>query len=581
MNKYRRDGDDGDVKKNAATPPTFKAIKEGPSADDADGKTVDVVASRGANPAPGVGFQSDAAATSLQHPGNNPAQAEVNSVGGATEKSKRGRPKGSKNKADAKKASAQKLVGNVSPSVDRAETAQKLPATTQATQEVPNFQWIEADKLVRRPPFSTLLPINPTTYEAIKASMQAKGFDPTYPVHVWEHDGLLMLGDGFTRDKVAGELGITRLPAFVHHFKEENEALTFAIQGQLDRRNLTSGETFLLIGALDKVAKAGSSQQLQEDGTFGPKAADDAIGKTSKQMAEKLKTTATNIERCRYLHKYADAAIKAAVTNNKVTLSRACKVTSKRLVEQAKAGKNAPGPQKGAKSKAPLPFELTPESDVAFGVWQPVIRNPAKLSHDVEAELAVEGADEYALAEEVLELPEPAKKLLASEMRRVLVLPELDLFAAEMPAKLIRPVMKAAAEAKQFHFLFTTQNPERLQEFSWEPNTFAGVSIFGQKDVGLAEDALQHLDGLGKWLLVEQLTMELTFQHLDQVDWLVVRQGAGVPGVELAPHALKSLLQQAWAANCPVLFERGISYRSADAPKVVAQTSKGEVANHG
>ena len=131
-------------------------------------------------------------------------------------------------------------------------------------------------------------------------------------------------------------------------------------------------------------------------------------------------------------------------------------------------------------------------------------------------------------------------------------------------------------QAKQFNFLFVTQNPARLQKFSWESNTFAGVSIFGQKDVALAKEALQELGGLGKWLVVEQLTMELTFEHLAKIDWLVLRQGAGAIGAALDPHALKSLLRQAWAADCPVLFEQGITYRPTDPPKVSQVVNKKE-----
>ena len=81
------------------------------------------------------------------------------------------------------------------------------------------------------------------------------------------------------------------------------------------------------------------------------------------------------------------------------------------------------------------------------------------------------------------------------------------------------------------------------------------------------------MKNLGKWLVVEQLTMELTFQHLDQIDWLVVRTGAGAIGAAIDAHAMKSLLRQAWEANCPVLFEQGITYRPADPPRTSGSTN--------
>ena len=422
-------------------------------------------------------------------------------------------------------------------------------------------------KLVRGEPFSTLLPIRPETYEAIKASMLAKGFDPTHPAHVWDRDGLFTLVDGYTRDKAAGEVGITRLLAFVHHFQDETSALGFAIQCQTARRNITDGEMFVLVGVYDKKVKPGSTQQRQEGGTFAPRASTDALGKSSKKTGDVLNTSATTVDRVRYLHKHADASTKAAVTNNKVTLSRACETVRKKLAAAAKAAKIHPETNGDAPKEKPLAFDATPESDIAFAAWHPVVRREPALSADIEDEAQAKREVEYVLVEELLDLPASLKDLGAPANHRVLVSPQFDLFADEVPAKTVRKVLHTAAEAKKFDFLFTTRNPERLQEFSWEMNTFAGVSIFGQNEVAAAEDALLAMDGLRKWLVIEQLTMELTFKHLDQLDWLVVREGAGVPSAALDPYALKSLLQQAWTAKCPVLFERGVIYRPMDAPK--------------
>lgn len=445
----------------------------------------------------------------------------------------------------------------------------------QTEERAPVFQWVDSGKLVRRKPFSTLLPIRDETYGSIKASILAKGFDPAHPVHVWDRDGTLTLVDGHTRDKAAGEAGLTRLPAFIHHFKDETEALGFAIECQIERRNITGGELFALVGVYDEKVKPSSTQQRQQDGTFAPRASTDADGKSAGKTAEKLKTTATNVERVRYLHKYADAATKAKVTNNKLTISGACEVVKKQLA--AKTAETEPDPKADTENNDSSPFGLTLESDVAFATWEPVVRHESALSADIEDGADAEPEVGYVLAEELLDVSADTKGLGTPRNHRVLVAPGLDLFDDEVPAKIIRPVLKSAAEAKRFDFLFTTRNPARLQEFPWEGNAFAGVSIFEQKDVAPAEGALLELDGPNKWLVVEQLTMELTFAHLNQLDWLVVREGAGVLGAGNDPHAMKSLLRQAWAAGCPVLFERGVAYHPTDPPKAPqAATETGE-----
>jgi hypothetical protein len=423
--------------------------------------------------------------------------------------------------------------------------------------------------IVMRAPFSTLLPVKPETLAAIKSGMEASGFDPTHPVHLWEHEGALIQVDGRTRTLAAGEVGITHIPAFIHHFKDEPEALGFSIRCQMERRNITQGEMFALAAVYDEKVKPGSTQQRGAGGTFAPRASNDANRKTAEKTAELLNTTGTNIERTRYLLKYADDATKAAVTNNKMTLSRACEVVRKQL-----APKKTRKPKKGPKDNE-LPFELTPDSDVAFAVWNLVACAPRALSEDPKDQT---GQDEptFTLDEARLNLTVKPKALKGLPNRRVLVSTACDLFAPKVPTKIVRTVLETAANAKQFQFLFTTRNPGRLVKFSFEANMFCGVSIFVQQDVAAAEAALLTLGGLGKWLVVEQLTMELTFKHLDQLDWLVVRQGAGVRGADPDTRAMKSLLQQASAANCPVLFERGIQYRPADAPKVVADAGDKE-----
>ena len=165
-----------------------------------------------------------------------------------------------------------------------------------------------------------------------------------------------------------------------------------------------------------------------------------------------------------------------------------------------------------------------------------MVRSQGDLLTGAGAHQVAEQKISYVLAEESLDLPANTKKLGALSSHRLLVSPGIDLFADDVPAKIVRKVLQTAAAAKQFQFLFTTSNPGRLDEFPWEPNTFAGVSVFVQQDVAAAEAALLAMDGLSKWLVIEQLTMELTFEHLDQFDWLVVRQGSGVSRVPFAGH---------------------------------------------
>ncbi len=525
----------------------------GPVTDAVDSEPDAVIVSQSSNP--------------ILSGGGKPAPIKPGDGDESPVKNKRGRPAGSKNGSGKRKPTAKKQVEKATEQISVASA----PAAV-GTQNPGALRIVARTDVFLREPFSTLLPIQDSTYQPIKTEMCTKGYDPTHPVHLWDRNGELIMVDGHTRNKAAGEAGITYYPAFIHHFQDESEALGFAIKCQTERRNVTDGEMFKLVIVYDEKVKPGSTQQRQQGGTYAPGASVDAPGKSAKKTAKVLNTTTTNIERARYLHKHADSATKAAVTNEKMTLSRACDIVRKKLAAKAKDTKKPAAAKSGREDNETLPFELTPESEVAFAIWNPVVRSRADLPTDPGAEHVAEHQVTYVLADELLNLPTSTKKLGGLTSHRLLVSPGIDLFADEVPVKIIRTLLQTAAAAKQFQFLFTTSNPGRLGEFSWEANTFAGVSIFVQRDVAAAEAALLAMDGLGKWLVVEQLTMELTFKHLDQIDWLVVRQGAGIPGAAPDANAVKSLLRQAWAAKCPVLFERGINYQPKEAPKTVETT---------
>lgn len=114
--------------------------------------------------------------------------------------------------------------------------------------------------LVSREPFSTLFPIRPNTFAAIVQSMRDKGFDVTQPIHVWRQGNVII--DGHTRVKAAIEAGV-HVSVCYHDFKDDDEALDYAIDMQRNRRNLTDAELLSLIS----VVEAAGGMTLPETAT--------------------------------------------------------------------------------------------------------------------------------------------------------------------------------------------------------------------------------------------------------------------------------------------------------------------------
>ena len=94
------------------------------------------------------------------------------------------------------------------------------------------------------PEFEKLLAMDDSVISAMTDSMKKEGFKPGHELHVWFHNEKYILIDGHTRRHCAIKAGLTSVPCIIHHFETIEEAKSFAIREQTDRRNL-SGEALL------------------------------------------------------------------------------------------------------------------------------------------------------------------------------------------------------------------------------------------------------------------------------------------------------------------------------------------------
>ena len=219
------------------------------------------------------------------------------------------------------------------------------------------------DEITKAEPFASLFDIRPETLDAIRADMKEHGFDPSKPVNVWrKEDGSRVLIDGYTRVRAAEELGLPSVFAYVKAFKDEDEALAYAVHTQKDRRNLSDAELFRLLERLDKPVRGfkGAPATIAEN-PIGkasapiPANAGNGGGKreTSALTAELAGTSKAKVERFRTV--LSDPEEAAAVRSGAKTINQAA--------ETVKAKRSKPSAPRTGKPAARKPETRDPASE--------------------------------------------------------------------------------------------------------------------------------------------------------------------------------------------------------------------------
>ena len=171
-------------------------------------------------------------------------------------------------------------------------------------------------------PFNTLFAIDPDTYGAVVANMDINGYDPAFPIILWND----IVVDGHTRLIAARTLGLKEIPVQQKEFENEKQALDYAIHNQRDRRNLSEAEILHCIEAIDapiSKKEAGSKGGKISKTPSGSKIVDASKTKTHVETAKKLKIGQTKVLDARTV--LADADAKADVESGKKTISKAAK----------------------------------------------------------------------------------------------------------------------------------------------------------------------------------------------------------------------------------------------------------------
>ena len=173
--------------------------------------------------------------------------------------------------------------------------------------------------------FVEIFSFNKKAAQEIADSMIAKGYDKTQVIHlckIMEEPDTMenpIRLDGAHRVAAAKIAGIEEIPAYIHTFETRKDALVYAYELQLLRRNL---EPYQKLDALEKL------DQLKNPGRKTSENAQN--GKSAEELGELIGVSTRTAERMRNIINNGDEETLNAVKSGKLSISAADKKTNEK-----------------------------------------------------------------------------------------------------------------------------------------------------------------------------------------------------------------------------------------------------------
>lgn len=179
------------------------------------------------------------------------------------------------------------------------------------TQKIGEKKTLKIKDIVLIPEFQKLLVMEEDVLEKMKQSMKEEGFKPGHEIHIWKRGKEYILIDGHTRKCAWESLGNKTIPCIIHNFADIEEAKTFAIKEQINRRNL-SGQALL-----DAVANF--NFEKGKGNVVGEK------GKASEIIAKQIGVSAKTVEKTRLVLKEASPEQLEAIKKDEISMNQVYK----------------------------------------------------------------------------------------------------------------------------------------------------------------------------------------------------------------------------------------------------------------
>ncbi|MBO4858695.1 MAG: ParB/RepB/Spo0J family partition protein [Treponema sp.] len=220
---------------------------------------------------------------------------------------------------------------------DNNQLAQAFSAGKTVVSQNTGFEKVKVEDITEDPKgdFTEIFPFNEEMAKSIAESMIAKGYDKTQVIHLFkireeaetmEHP---IRGDGAHRVAAAKIAGIEEIPAYIHTFETRTEALIYAYELQLNRRNLEPYQKLEAMEKLDQLKNPGKKKTDKE-----------SRGKSSEAVAEVLGVSTRTAERMRNIINNGDDETIDAVKKGEMSISKADQLINEKKNNNLKKKKN-------------------------------------------------------------------------------------------------------------------------------------------------------------------------------------------------------------------------------------------------
>lgn len=167
--------------------------------------------------------------------------------------------------------------------------------------------------------FNNIFPYNEEDAKRLSEKMINKGYDASQPIHIAKIltepetiENPIRI-DGRHRTEAAKMAGLEEIPVYEHTFDDRTEAMIYAIELQVLRRNLTDAQKVKAIMLIDELKNPGKKAEGNTE----------KRGKSAEETAQKIGMSTRNVEKVRSILNNGSEETKEQLLNNDITINKA------------------------------------------------------------------------------------------------------------------------------------------------------------------------------------------------------------------------------------------------------------------
>lgn len=230
-----------------------------------------------------------------------------------------------------------------------------------------NTQIVETASLKQRNPFESIFPIADDTLAAIRQDMETNGFDPVFPIIVWQEEDVVV--DGHTRFAAARDLGLESVPVIFKSFDNEDDAILYSFHLQRNRRNMNDDDILKCLALLDAIHGAGKKI---------PNPPKQTRKETNQERARELGISEHKVDKARKVLEHGDGKIRDSVEKGEKSINQAFNEIQEIRRESGEIrGQTTTGLGAAAKYTQTLGRFLKELTRIKDGGWEDVSREKA------------------------------------------------------------------------------------------------------------------------------------------------------------------------------------------------------------